>query len=431
MYKGKSKDAMQPIAFASLFSCTPKDVEVVFYDEKVERLPDNIECDLAAISIDTFNAKRGYEISNDLMARGIKTVIGGFHATFLPDETLAFCDSVAIGEGEFVWPEIVEDFRKNELKKKYYSSNDNITSIHFDRTIFKGKKYNKIYPIQFSRGCRYMCEFCSIHAFFGNSLKCRSIDSVVNEIKDINKKLFFFVDDNLFYSEKVVRELLVKIKPLKVKWICQISIDIAKNDELLSLMGEAGCICVLIGFESLDKRNLTQMGKSGNLKANEYKNIIDKIHKNGIMVYAMFVFGYDFDNKESFDECVKFAIENEVLIANFNPLIPTPGTRLYDRLESEGRLIFDKWWLDDDFKYGDSAFYPKALTPQELKDGCYKARMNFYSYKSIFKRLFNRDANSKNIYMLSVYLLANLISRWEIKAKQGKKLGVHKNMKGE
>ena len=140
-------------------------------------------------------------------------------------------------------------------------------------------------------------------------------------------------------------------------------------------MKESGCMALIIGFETLNGENLKQMGKGVNLKS-DYETAIKKIHSHGIMIYGTFIFGYDGDTKESFDRTLEFTIKNKLSMANFNPLMVMPGTMLYDRMEKENRLIYKKWWIDESYKYGDTMFLPKNMTPQELKEGCYRASVS-------------------------------------------------------
>jgi radical SAM superfamily enzyme YgiQ (UPF0313 family) len=202
--------------------------------------------------------------------------------------------------------------------------------------------------------------------------------------------------------------------------VCQISIDAAQDKELLLRMAQSGCIMVIVGFESLNRENLKLMGKSANLKS-DYNSAINNINRAGIMIYATFVIGYDADTKKTAAEIFKFATKNSFAVANFNPLIPTPGTRLYERLKSEGRLLFKAWWNDPQYKYGDTAFIPKGMKPEELAASCKAARFKFYSPRCIFKRL--KGANSRGLFKLFIYLLVNFVSRSEIHHKQGRRLG--------
>lgn len=292
-----------------------------------------------------------------------------------------------------------------------------------DRGVFKGKRYAPIAMVQYGRGCRYACDFCSIHAFYGFNLRQRPVHEVVAEIEALNHKHVFLVDDNIFVDVAKAEELFRELIALKIYWSCQVSIDVTRNDRLLDLMEKSGCLTAVVGFESLDERNLQQMKKRWNLKHSDYATSIRKFQDHGIMIYGTFVFGYDHDTVDSFDVSVDFALRSNFYLANFNPLTPTPGAGLYDRLRAEGRLIYDRWWLAPDFRYGQATFHPRRMTADQLTEGCYRARSAFNRYGSILKRSLAPATNCRSPYRLCVYLASNLISRREIHRKQGLRLG--------
>lgn len=424
MFGEKSKDAMIPLVFSIIKPLTPDDVDIEFYDERVERLPKNIDADVIAMTVETFSVKRAYKLADAYRKTGKTVILGGFHPTMLPGEAKEYADAVMVGEAEDIWQELVNDLKNNTLKEFYVSKNNcDLSKIKYDNSVFKGKKYNKIGLIQFSRGCKFKCEFCSVHAFFKDSIRCKSIECITEEIKQMKEKFIFFIDDNLFSDAEEAKKLFRALIPLKKKWFCQISIDAAKDKELLKLMKKSGCTLVLIGFESLNVENLKQMGKGANVQNNNYSAIIKNIYDAGIMIYGTFVVGYDSDTKYSVKHLVDFAVENKFAIANFNPLMPMPGTRLYDRLKGENKLTFDKWWLNENYHYGDAMLKPAGMSESELMDCCKNARYTFNSYKNIFSRLLNIKANCANPTNVVLFLLANLISRAEIYTKQGKSLG--------
>ncbi len=424
MFGSASKDAMYPLVFGIVKSLTPDDFDIVFYDERIEKIPDIIDADVVALSVETFSAKRAYKLSKKYMVQGKKVIMGGFHPSACPDEAITYCNSVIIGEIENIWASVLEDLKNGNLKQIYKAEKlADLSKIKYDYSVFKGKKYNKIALVQFSRGCRFACEFCSVHAFFKNSIRTKPIDDILNELKEIKENVIFFIDDNLFSNEQEAQKLFESLIPLKKKWACQISIDAAKNQDLLKLMKKAGCALVLIGFESLNIDNLKQMGKGANIKYNDYKTVIKNIYSAGIMIYGTFVIGYDNDTKDTAKNLMNFALENKFAIANFNPLMPMPGTRLYERLKEENRLIYDKWWLDDNYRYGDAMLKPKNMSEEELMQSCKCARYEFNSYRNIFRRLLNFKSNCANFTNLILFLCANLISKSEIHTKQGKKLG--------
>jgi radical SAM superfamily enzyme YgiQ (UPF0313 family) len=292
-----------------------------------------------------------------------------------------------------------------------------------DRGLFAGKKYAPVTLVQYARGCRFNCEFCSIHAFYGNSLRQRPVRDVCEEIESAGHKYVFFVDDNLFVDVKKARELFEALRPLGINWFCQSSIDIARDRSLVRLMAQSGCSSALFGFESLRAENLRQMRKGWNVKWQDYETSIGVVRDAGIMIYGTFVHGYDSDTVQSFEDTVEFAIRHQFYLANFNPLTPTPRAPLYDRLAREGRLIHDRWWLDPRFAYGDATFHPRGMTADDLTAGCWRARRTFNSVGSIGKRFLDPRGALRSPRHAFQFLLSNVISRRSIHEKQGLRLG--------
>ena len=420
----RSADALPPLSLAILAARTPPEIEVAFYDDRVEQIPGDDTPDLVALSVETFTARRAYEIAASYRSRGITVVMGGYHPTLLGDEALEHSDAIVIGDAEGCWEALLDDFKYDRLRLRYSGGNARpLDDYRMDRTIFKGKKYVPVELVQYSRGCRFSCEFCSIDAFYKNSVRVRPVQDVIEEIRGLDrKKLLFFVDDNLFSSKKELYEMLDAIAPLKVRWSCQISIDVARDEALLDRLKASGCIFVLIGFESLSEENLKQMGKSWNRVSGEYLEIVRKFHRRGIAVYGTFVFGYDQDTPELIERSLAFALEAKLEIANFNPLTPTPGSALYDRLKSEGRLLKEAWWSDPSYRYGDPILIPKQMTPECFASKCFEAKKRFYSWRSIASRLlFSRT--KFNLFRFGMVALANIVSRKEVLRKQHKALG--------
>ncbi|MBN8536472.1 MAG: radical SAM protein [Deltaproteobacteria bacterium] len=419
-----SLDAMTPLVFAYLSAMTPIDVDRVLYDDRIESIPFDEPTDLVAITVETYTARRAYWIANQFRLRGVPVVMGGYHPTFMPHEALRYADSVAIGDAEGIWNEILNDFKNNELKPVYrQNALRPLKYIKPDRSIFSGKRYAPIPLVQYARGCKYACEFCSISAFYGKNLRQRNISEVIEEIETLNRKHIFIVDDNIFVDERKAELFFEALIPLKIKWSSQVSIDVALNPKLLNLMKKSGCLSVVVGFESLSFKNLAQMKKGWNLKQN-YETAIERLRDIGVMIYGTFVHGYDNDTKDTFEETVNFAIKNKFFLANFNPLTPTPGAKLYTRLKKEGKLLNDPWWLDPNYAYGKATFTPKGMTPTELEEGCFWARKEFNKFQNIVYRSNDFKANMGSPYSSLVFWGANLVSKYEILRKQGSPLGI-------
>ncbi len=420
----RAHDAMEPLVFALLAGLTPPEVELAFFDDRLEVIPADHQTDLVALTVETYTARRAYQIANEFRRRGVAVVMGGYHPTFLPDEALRYADAVVLGDADTLWRQVVRDAQASKLQRTYRANElPALAGVKFDRTIFKGKRYTAAAPVQYGRGCKYACDFCSIHAFYGTSLRQRPVNEVAAEIASLDQRFILLVDDNLFIDLPKAEELFRALTPLGIKWGCQVSIDVARDVQLLKLMQQSGCIAALIGFESLDEQNLATMKKKWNLRDGDYATAIRRFQDHGIMIYGSFIFGYDHDTPEVFERTVAFAMESKLFLVNFSALTPTPGAKLYERLQAEGRLLYDRWWLDPTYRYGAATFRPHRMTPDELTDGCLRARRQFYSASSIVRRAFEPRTNCGSLSRLGIYTLANVLSRRELNRKLGEPLG--------
>lgn len=421
MFDGRAGDAMTPLIVPLLQALTPPDWAFDWRDDRIEALPATTDADLVALSVETFAAKRAFTIAERYRSQGATVVMGGFHPSACPDECLAHCDAVLIGDAEDTYPAMLRDAAMGRLQPKYTSSGTApIATPPRSPDPYGGKPYLRIGLLQTSRGCKFACEFCSIKGMYPLEVRKKPIEAVVAELRAMPEKRVFFVDDNLFYDEASALALFAAIAPLKKLWACQISLDAARNDALLAAMKRSGCFLVLIGFESLDPENLRQMAKCAN--HGDYGVAIDRIYAQGLLIYATFALGYDAETPASIDATLRFAQRMRFAIANFNPLIPMPGTPLYDRLEREGRLIRPAWWKDGDYRYGETVFQPARMTPEQLESACRDARYAFYALGSIWKRFFGLALHRKPGNAL-VFWLANWVSRREIHRKQGRRIG--------
>jgi radical SAM superfamily enzyme YgiQ (UPF0313 family) len=421
----RATDAMEPTVFALLAGRTPPEVEIAFHDERLAPVPLDLRTDLVAMTVETYTARRAYQIAAHYRRRGVPVVMGGYHPTLLAGEAARYCDAVVIGDAEGVWERIVADARAGRLAREYRQAGETpIDGLRPDRSIFRGKRYAPVSLVQYGRGCRLACDFCSIHAFYGRRMVQRPVRDVVAELETLPRgRPVFFVDDNLFSDVPTLTRLLEAVTPLGIRWTCQTTIDVTRDGKLLALMAKSGCMLALVGFESLSEANLKQIGKKWNLRRGDYATGIRRLHDHGIMIYGTFVFGYDDDGPDAFERSVEFALESGFCIANFNPLTPTPGTALMHRLRHEGRLLYESWWLDPRFRYGEATFVPRGMTPDQLTEGCWRARQAFYRYSSMARRLCVEPRLYARPTRLGVLLASNLISRREIRRKQGSRLG--------
>jgi radical SAM superfamily enzyme YgiQ (UPF0313 family) len=419
----RALDAMAPLAMGIL-AARSGEHEVAFFDERVESIPAELDADLVALSVETFTARKAYQMADRLRRQGKLVVMGGYHPSFLPDEALGHADAVVIGDAEGAWETLLDDAAQGQLRRIYRADAlPGLDDYRLDRSIFAGKRYAPVDLVQYGRGCRFTCEFCSIHGFYGNTLRARPVEGLIREIEALpGRRLLFFVDDNLFGSQDSLDVLLQAIRPLRRRWSCQISIDVARDPALLDRLAEAGCRYVLIGFESLEPANLEQMKKPWNRVAGDYLGVVRALHQRGIGVYGTFVFGYDADTPDTIRRSLDFALDAKLEIANFNPLTPMPGSALFDRLRQEGRLLSSRWWLDPAYRYGLPIFRPCRISPEQLAEGCFAARRDFYAWSSIARRVVGTD-KPFSLADRGLVTLANLISRREVFRKQGLLLG--------
>lgn len=373
------------LSLTTIAALTPPEIEVAITDENVEPIDFDEEVDLVGLTAMTMHAPRAYEIADRFRARGISVVMGGLHASSLPQETKQHVDAVLIGEAEGVWKKLLHDFQNGHLKP-FYKSNHFCSfeaQPHPRLDLLKKKRYWTINCVQATRGCPFSCDFCSVAHFFGNTYRYRPVDEVIEEIKSLPPGYFTFVDDNIMGKPTYAKELFQKLTPLKRKWTSQGSLNMAKDTKLLKMAKDSGCSALFVGIESLSQDNLSSMNKSIN-HVSQYEEAIKKIRDHGIMVAGSFIFGFDYDDEAVFERTVKFCEKNKIELPIFFILTPAPGTRLYQRMEKEGRILHKDW-----SKYNGSnvVFKPKLLSEETLSSGYGWAFREIYSYQSMAKRI--------------------------------------------
>lgn len=415
---------MEPLPSAVLAGLTPPGIDLKFYDDRMEAIPYDEPTDLVAISVETYTAKRAYQIASEYRRRRVPVVMGGFHPTLVPEEAGEYAEAIVSGEAETVWPEVIDDFRAGRLRPVYQStSRPSLQGLKPDRSIFAGKRYLPIGLVEAGRGCYFKCEFCSIQAYFHSTQSRRPSPDVFEEIQQIKRPLFFFVDDNITAHMEQAKEFFRALIPLKIRWVSQASINAAHDEEFLHLIKASGCQGLLIGFETLNPANLKQMHKGFNTTYGGYEVALANLRRYGIRLYATFLLGYDDDSDDTFQEILEFVLKHELYIAAFNHVTPFPGTPLYERLQRENRLLYDRWWLHPDYCYGMVPFAPKGLTAAQVQAGCFQARAGFYSLPSIFKRGLDFQVNSSNLRMGFYFFLINLMMRGEVAQRKNFPLG--------
>ncbi|MBN8536473.1 MAG: B12-binding domain-containing radical SAM protein [Deltaproteobacteria bacterium] len=422
---------MEPLTIAVLASLTPDDFEIKFYDDRIEEIPYDEATDLVAITVETWTARRSYQISNEFRKRGVKVIMGGFHPTLAPNEVAQYCDSVFTGDAEWKWHEVLEDLKNKNLKSIYHSKPGiaQKSRILPRRDIFENKNYLPITLMQFSRGCHFSCNFCAISKFFDKKQFHREIDDVLLELEKRKHKLVFFVDDNFCANRKLAKEMCQAMIPLKLKWVSQASIDMTLDKDLMSSMAKSGCMGHVIGFESISEFELIKMKKSHpNLsKYNNptYQDQIEILRDYGLQTWASFTFGYDSDTLDTIKRTVDFAIANKFCFGAFNILKPYPNTALYNSLNEQHRLLWDgKWWNHPNYQFNHSTFIPKQMSPDELTVALDEARKLWSSPLVMIKRYLDPKTHMSSLFRSIIYWTYNPIYGRENRRKQGIKFGL-------
>jgi anaerobic magnesium-protoporphyrin IX monomethyl ester cyclase len=388
VYSKLSIPLLGPIYLGTILKNRGHEVEI--YNEDI-LAPDysRLDADLIGISILTSTAKRGYEIAKKFPKE--KVIIGGVHASLLPEESLEFARQVVAGEAEDVIVDVVEG-RLTEpiVYGKAIKDLDDLPNPDF--SLIKGfRTPSLIMPISTSRGCPFDCSFCAVTKIFGREYRFRSADKIIEELKSRNTRSFFFCDDNFTAHPERTRVLLNLMLKNKIKhWTCQVRCDAAKDSELLNLMAKTGCKNVCIGFESVNPMTLKAYQKRQTIE--EIVSAIRSFHKRNIKIHGMFVLGAEDDNKNTIWQTLKFAIRHKIDTIQMMILTPLPGTKVYEMLEAQKRIFTRDWDLYDGQHV---VFSPKLLSAKELQINVVKAYARFYSfYRSIFLLLKLRFRNA-------------------------------------
>jgi radical SAM superfamily enzyme YgiQ (UPF0313 family) len=424
---------MEPLTLGVLAAYSPPDVECVLYDDRMEDIPFDEPTDLAAITVEIYNARRAYEIAAEYRRRNVPVVMGGFHPTLVPEECAGHADAIVTGDAESIWPDIVEDARRGRLQQRYVGATEHPQpqGVLPRRDLFEGKSYLPVTLAQFGRGCRFACEFCAISSYFSRRQCLRPISDVITELEHQDRKLVFFVDDNLVSDREAAKELMRALIPLKIKWVSQGSIDMTEDPELMDLIAASGCQGFVIGFESIDDSNVKSIRKACNLSKtyrgwDRYDRQVQILRQHHLQTWAAFTLGHDNDTVESIRETSQFAEENKFCFAAYNILMPYPGTHFYDRLAADNRLLYDgKWWLHPDYRFNHAAFVPKNMAPDELTEAVWHCRARWNSFGSIARRVWDFKTHLSSLYRLGTYLVYNRLYAAETLTKQGMLFGEH------
>ena len=372
------------MALPTIAGLTPSDWDVEIHDARTTPVDYDRKVGLVGITSYTADITSACEIADGFRSKGVKVVMGGVHVSVLPDEARQHADAIVVGEAEAVWKRLLRDCEKGELKTIYKSN----TLIEMSdmviprRDLLNRSMYSSFYSVQATRGCPFNCEFCTVTAFFGQEFRTRPIDEVVREVKGLESKEFFFIDDNITGRAGFAKKLFKELIPLNCKWGGQTTLNFAKDEELLSLYAKSGGRYAFIGFETLSDDNLSKISKSWN-SPDGYREAIKRIHGVGINIVGSFILGLDGDSPDVFKRTYNFIMETKIDAAQFHILTPFPGTKLYDDMIKNDRITDSDW---SKYHTGEVVFKPAKMTAKELQEGYWWIYNKTYNMKNILRR---------------------------------------------
>lgn len=373
------------LTLPAVAALTPPDVDVAITDENVEEIDYDEPVDLVGLTAMTMHAPAAYGIAERFRAKGVPVVMGGIHASLVPQEAMVHVDSVVVGEAEALWETVVEDARKGRLKPLYKADgHPDLRGLPRPRMdLLKADAYDQVACVQTTRGCPFQCDYCSVSRFFGRTYRSRPVEEVIQEVEALGEKFVAFVDDNIVGDPRHARELFQALRPLGVRWGSQASLTIAQDPELLRLAADSGCYSLFIGIESLDPENLEGVHKRVN-RVEHYERSLRAIRDNGIMVVGSFILGLDNDDEGVFERTLRFCEKNEIELPVFFILTPLPGTPLYSRMEAQGRILTKDWGMYDGMHV---VFRPSLMSPETLQRGFQWLCQEAFSWRSIGRRI--------------------------------------------
>ncbi len=380
------------VGLQTIAGLTPRIHDVTIVDENYEEPDWDREWDIVGITAMTQQAERAYEIADRFRASGRYVVMGGIHASVMPDEAADHADTVFAGEAETTWPQFLTDYASGTPKPLYRQADDvcvDMTSIPLPRYDLVAKYRYPVIWVQTTRGCPHDCEFCAASIIYGRQYKHKSVEQVAQEIREIRKYWKYaqigFADDNMFVNRSYSRELVAEFKKLNFSWLAQSDISIARDEEFLSSLHDAGCRIVFIGFESVNRDNMKGLNRNHwkEKMFAHYPEYIHAIQKHGIGIYGSFILGLEEDNGTSVDSTIEFINENNIMGAQITILTPFPGSRLRERLEKEKRITTSEWkW----YTGWNSVILHKNLSQDVLESGLLSIYLSIYSPESYRRR---------------------------------------------
>jgi len=415
---------------------TPPDIEVKIIDEAFEEVNFDEKLDLVGLTAQTPVAPRAYQIAAEFKKRGVPVVMGGVHASMLPEEALRHVDALVVGEAEEVWPDLIEDLRKGQLKR-IYQGNGFVDSSKLPlprRELLNEKFYFPLKPLETTRGCPHRCDFCGVSKFFGFRYRNRPINEIERELETLFKedqvmnpvlrkilslfskdlpyflkrRLLYIIDSDVASNKRFCLELLSLLKEFDLRWWGHAPVSVAFDQKLLEGFSQSGCIALNIGFESFSTKNLQTMGKGFN-QPSRYAEAVKRIHDQGIGIMGTFIVGLDDDDPGVFQRIIDFCINEKLDWALTFIMSPYPGTDSFKRLEKEGRIFCRDWEKYDSLN---AVYQPLLMSPEELEKGMRRIWKDVFSLNSIYKRILKRPWIHPLFYLGMNWQFHKLTKKW-------------------
>ena len=415
---------------------SPPGSEVKIVDEAFEKIDFGEKVDLVGITAQTPVAPRAYQIADEFRKRGIPVVMGGVHASMRPQEALQHVDAVVVGEAEAVWPDLIKDLRRGQMRRIYVGS-EFINPSDFllpRRDLLNEKFYFPLKLLETTRGCPHRCDFCGVSKFFGFRYRNRPIPEIERELstlfqkgpvmspglkkflsllnKDLpyflKRRLLYIIDSNIAGDKRFCLELLSLLKGFDLLWYGHAPVSIAFDQKLLEGFAQSGCIALNIGFESFSTQNLNAMGKGFN-QPSRYAEAVQRIHDQGIGIMGTFIVGLDDDDPGVFQRIIDFCRDSKLDWALTFIMAPYPGTDSFSRLEKEGRIFCRDWEKYDSLNV---VYQPLRMSVVELEKGMRRIWKEVFSTSFIYKRILKRPWIHPLFYLAMNWQFHKLTRKW-------------------
>jgi radical SAM superfamily enzyme YgiQ (UPF0313 family) len=403
---------MEPLALGYVAALTPEHWDVRIVDEVFEEIPEDNgwdRPDLVGLTSLSITVPRAYEIARRYRQMGVPVVMGGVHATLLPEEVVRYVDVAFQGEAEGKWPRLIRDFEAGRLQPHYNGGATALRDLPWPRReLYRRRYFMRL--VSASRGCRYRCEFCTLWKLEGGRYRARPQSEVIAELEATSsRRPILFTDENVFTDRDWALGLFGTMAAMghNRAYAVQASLNIADDSEMLSALKRSGCMTVLIGFESLNEESLRVMRKGVNLGigVKQYREKIEKLHDQGLATSGTFMFGNDGDGPDVFERTVDFVLESGLDLAHFGLLTPNPGTDLFDRLAREGRLLYTDFPADyARYDLQTAVFRPEGMTPEQLEQGVVWATEAVSSWSVACRRAWGTLRATGNLLMAAIAL---------------------------